>query len=64
MNVLDSIKRLIAGPEVQPIPVIGRNEQCWCGSGRKYKACHLAADDRKRAGGRASGIAKPAGRGF
>jgi len=64
MNVLDSIKRLIAGPEAQPIPVIGRNEQCWCGSGRKYKACHLAADDRKRAAARASGIAKPAGRGF
>jgi hypothetical protein len=23
---------------------LGRNELCWCGSGRKYKACHLAAD--------------------
>lgn len=20
---------------------LGRNERCWCGSGRKYKACHL-----------------------
>jgi hypothetical protein len=20
---------------------IGRNDRCWCGSGRKYKACHL-----------------------
>lgn len=21
-------------------PELGRNERCWCGSGRKYKACH------------------------
>jgi len=20
---------------------IGRNERCWCGSGKKYKKCHL-----------------------
>jgi hypothetical protein len=24
----------------------GRNEPCWCGSGRKYKKCHLASDER------------------
>jgi hypothetical protein len=23
----------------------GRNDPCWCGSGKKYKKCHLAADD-------------------
>ena len=23
----------------------GRNEPCWCGSEKKYKKCHLAADD-------------------
>jgi hypothetical protein len=22
-------------------PRLGRNERCWCGSGRKFKACHL-----------------------
>src|SRR5579875_3747634 len=22
---------------------LGRNDPCWCGSGRKYKACHLGA---------------------
>jgi methionyl aminopeptidase len=22
----------------------GRNELCWCGSGKKYKKCHLEAD--------------------
>ena len=25
---------------------LGRNEPCWCGSGRKYKACHLGFDER------------------
>jgi methionyl aminopeptidase len=23
---------------------IGRNDPCWCGSGRKYKQCHEAMD--------------------
>ena len=25
---------------------IGRNDPCWCGSGRKYKACHASFDDK------------------
>lgn len=25
----------------QDRPDLGRNERCWCGSGRKYKVCHL-----------------------
>ena len=28
------------------LPVPGRNDPCWCGSGRKYKKCHAAEDDR------------------
>ena len=28
-------------PAVKP----GRNDPCWCGSGKKYKKCHLAADE-------------------
>ena len=30
-------------------PRLGRNELCWCGSGRKYKHCHLASDDETAA---------------
>ena len=26
----------------------GRNDNCPCGSGRKYKKCHLAEDERAR----------------
>jgi len=29
---------------------LGRNDPCWCGSGQKYKKCHLKTDDQ---GGRA-----------
>ena len=34
----------------QPAPVrsgktIGRNDPCWCGSGKKYKQCHMRSDE-------------------
>lgn len=25
---------------------LGRNDRCWCGSGKKYKSCHMAMDDK------------------
>ena len=25
---------------------IGRNDPCWCGSGKKYKACHEQFDEK------------------
>ncbi len=25
---------------------LGRNDPCWCGSGKKYKNCHLKSDER------------------
>lgn len=42
-----------AGPEKQD-PVKkqqrpGRNDPCWCGSGKKYKNCHLAEDEKELA---------------
>lgn len=32
---------LLEQHRAQPRNDIGRNEPCWCGSGRKYKKCHL-----------------------
>ncbi len=29
-------------------PKLGRNDPCWCGSGKKYKKCHMAADEAAR----------------
>lgn len=37
---------------------VGRNDPCPCGSGRKYKKCHLAADEAPRAAER-SGTVSP-----
>jgi hypothetical protein len=31
-----------------------RNDPCWCGSGKKYKKCHLAADEEAERGNRKS----------
>jgi hypothetical protein len=28
----------------KPAATIGRNDPCWCGSGKKYKKCHLGKD--------------------
>lgn len=28
------------------LPVPGRNDRCWCGSGKKYKRCHANSDER------------------
>lgn len=35
-----------AAPVVKQEPKPGRNEPCWCGSGKKYKKCHLDRDQR------------------
>lgn len=33
--------------EKRPVRDLGRNDTCWCGSGRKYKQCHLHEDQKK-----------------
>ena len=42
-NELFDVERFFA-PEEPPRPRAGRNDPCPCGSGKKYKKCHLAAD--------------------
>jgi uncharacterized protein YecA (UPF0149 family) len=39
------VPALKAAPNAQKL---GRNAPCWCGSGRKYKNCHLEADRRSK----------------
>src|SRR5690606_11828145 len=34
-------------------PKVGRNEPCWCGSGKKYKNCHYREDSAAAAAGAA-----------
>jgi len=39
---------------------VGRNDPCHCGSGQKYKKCHLASDDAARSAELAAAAAKAA----
>jgi hypothetical protein len=64
MNMRDTLKRILVGPQEDVVPDLGRNERCWCGSGRKYKACHLAADNRKRSAARSAPVQRAPSRGF
>lgn len=40
-----------AGRSITRPPRPGRNEPCWCGSGLKYKKCHLEQDRREDSAG-------------
>jgi tetratricopeptide (TPR) repeat protein len=48
------VKRPPEKPDLQPIRLVQqrpsrklkRNDPCWCGSGRKYKRCHMRADQK------------------
>ena len=50
MGLFDKVLDLMRGEE-DPRPAVlpGRNEHCWCGSGRKYKKCHQHEDQAKAA---------------
>jgi preprotein translocase subunit SecA len=38
--------RAAAAPApVRALPRVGRNDPCPCGSGKKYKKCHMPADE-------------------
>ncbi len=54
MSLLHTIKNVLIGAPERPLPELGRNDLCWCSSGKKYKNCHLADDNRKRSAQRAA----------
>nr|WP_309695212.1 SEC-C domain-containing protein [Armatimonas sp.] len=44
-EALAEAKKLLRGrPAPPPTKKPGRNDACWCGSGKKYKKCHLDID--------------------
>jgi hypothetical protein len=50
MGIIGKLGTLFNGndekaPQVKP----GRNDACWCGSGKKYKKCHESEDAKKSA---------------
>jgi SEC-C motif len=50
VGFMDWIKTMFSSkpPLEERLRERGRNELCWCGSGKKYKRCHLREDSLKR----------------
>jgi hypothetical protein len=50
MKLFDKIAGLLKTANASaPGALPGRNDACWCGSGRKYKKCHLPEDQKTAA---------------
>jgi hypothetical protein len=47
-NLKNFLSRIAFEKQASPSKTPGRNDQCWCGSGKKYKKCHLEEDEKKR----------------
>jgi hypothetical protein len=48
MKLFERVTNVFAGKVMEaPVAKPGRNDACWCGSGKKYKKCHLPEDDQK-----------------
>ncbi len=50
-SALERSPRRRTGTVRRARPKIGRNDPCWCGSGKKYKKCHMSADASADRGG-------------
>ena len=51
MSIASWFRNLFASATAKPKPEpveVGRNDLCWCGSGKKYKKCHLKSDETNR----------------
>lgn len=71
MSLMQWIKNLFSRPTApKKVPgqafkgkVPGRNEPCWCGSGKKYKQCHLRTDTAERVEAQFAAMAAKQGKG-
>ncbi len=43
--VFDKIRSKLTPANAEMARTLGRNDDCHCGSGKKYKKCHLAEDE-------------------
>lgn len=44
MSLMSWFRNLFSRAERPKEVALGRNDLCWCGSGKKYKRCHLPQD--------------------
>jgi hypothetical protein len=42
------IRKMFTRAERPKEVALGRNDPCWCGSGKKYKRCHLGKDSAEQ----------------
>jgi hypothetical protein len=57
MGLLNKLAGLFTAKEETTVTVKpNRNESCWCGSGKKYKKCHLPEDESKAAQAKACSL--------
>jgi hypothetical protein len=56
-------RNLVSPRPREPQAEVGRNDLCWCGSGKKYKRCHLKSDEHKRVEARYSAMVSARQRG-
>ncbi len=47
-NIMGILQKLFSSKKQNENGKLGRNDSCWCGSGKKYKRCHLDTDAKKR----------------
>jgi uncharacterized protein YecA (UPF0149 family) len=48
MGILENVVNFFkVAEDTVPKKLPGRNEPCWCGSGKKYKKCHIHEDEKK-----------------
>jgi hypothetical protein len=60
MASLREFLRLLFARRKPPPSDLGRNDRCWCGSGKKYKRCHYE-EDRELIASRLAASCKPSG---
>jgi uncharacterized protein YchJ len=44
VHVFSVIRKIFGNGVQRPSQQLSRNDECWCGSGKKYKRCHLDKD--------------------
>jgi uncharacterized protein YecA (UPF0149 family) len=53
MGIFERVASFFTSSPDEPLSKLGRNDLCWCGSGNKYKRCHIEKDEKKRSEQRA-----------
>ena len=48
MSLTSWFRKMFSRAERPKEVELGRNDLCWCGSGKKYKRCHLSKDEAEQ----------------